>query len=136
MLSVRTLTTVAVWAAAGICSTERFLCATPMLEARLAPVLSDQKAIVGEGDRNGDDRPLRLPQNRAERRSWHHPPESHTGDPDKGGRNRDLADGAVERARAYSARCRGVRSRSWREALKRTRKRSVQALAHSVLSSP
>lgn len=52
MLSVRTVTAVGVWAMAGLVGTGLFLYATPMLEARLAPVLSDQRVDVDDEDRS------------------------------------------------------------------------------------
>ena len=51
MLSTRTATAVVVWATAGIIGTGLFLFATPALEARYAPVLSDQQVDVDATDR-------------------------------------------------------------------------------------
>lgn len=52
MLSARTATDAAVWASAGVRGTGLFLYATPMLEARMAPVLSDQHVEVDADDRS------------------------------------------------------------------------------------
>ena len=52
MLSARTVTAVAVWAAAGVIGTTLFLYATPSLEARFAPVLTDQRVEFDSADRS------------------------------------------------------------------------------------
>lgn len=51
MLSARTVAAVGVWATAGIFGTALFLYATPMLEARLAPVLTEQSVEFDPEDR-------------------------------------------------------------------------------------
>jgi len=51
MLSARTVTAVGVWATAGVVSTALFLFATPFLEARMAPVLSNQHIEFDADDR-------------------------------------------------------------------------------------
>lgn len=52
MLSIRTATAVAVWATAGMLSTALFLFATPMLEGKMAPVLSEQRVEFDADDRS------------------------------------------------------------------------------------
>ncbi len=49
MLSARTATAVGVWATAGVIGTTLFLYATPALEVRIAPVLTNQ-AVEFDGD--------------------------------------------------------------------------------------
>lgn len=51
MLSARTAAAVGVWATAGLFGTALFLYATPMLEARFAPVLTDQRIEFDDDDR-------------------------------------------------------------------------------------
>lgn len=51
MLSAKTVTAVAVWATAGVIGTGMFLYVTPMLEANLAPVLTDQRVETDPEDR-------------------------------------------------------------------------------------
>jgi hypothetical protein len=51
MLSTKSIAAVAVWASAGMIATTLFLYATPMLEAKLAPVLTDQSVEIDEDDR-------------------------------------------------------------------------------------
>lgn len=51
MLSARSAAAVGVWATAGVIGTTLFLYATPMLEARLAPVLTHQRVEVDADDR-------------------------------------------------------------------------------------
>lgn len=50
-MSARTATAVAVWASAGIVGTTLFLYATPALESRFAPVLTEQRVEFDTGDR-------------------------------------------------------------------------------------
>ncbi|MEN5084243.1 hypothetical protein ABE438_17320 [Bosea sp. TWI1241] len=52
MLGARTVAAVAVWAVAGIIGTTLFLYATPMLEARFAPVLTEQRVEIDQQDRS------------------------------------------------------------------------------------
>lgn len=52
MLSIRTVTAVGVWATAGVFGTSLFLYATPVLEAQMAPVLSEQRVEVEPEDRS------------------------------------------------------------------------------------
>lgn len=52
MLSARAITAVAVWSAAGILGAGLFLYATPMLETKMAPVLSDQRIETDADDRS------------------------------------------------------------------------------------
>lgn len=51
MLSIKTATAVGVWATAGVVGTTLFLYATPALEARMAPVLTEQRVEVDPDDR-------------------------------------------------------------------------------------
>lgn len=51
MLSAKAAAAVLVWALAGIISTTLFVFVTPVLEARFAPILTDQRVVVDEGDR-------------------------------------------------------------------------------------
>jgi hypothetical protein len=52
MLSTKTIAAVSVWATAGIVGTTLFLYASPALEARLAPVLVDQRIEIDDADRS------------------------------------------------------------------------------------
>lgn len=52
MLTSRTAAAIFVWALAGSVSAGLFLYATPMLEARMAPVLTDQRVETDEDDRS------------------------------------------------------------------------------------
>lgn len=51
MLSAKSIAAVGVWATAGIVGTTLFLYATPMLEAQLAPVLTEQRVEFDPDDR-------------------------------------------------------------------------------------
>lgn len=51
MLSAKTVAAIIVWTIAGVAGSALFLYGTPMLEARLAPVLSSQGIRVDPGDR-------------------------------------------------------------------------------------
>jgi len=51
MLSAKTVAAVGVWASAGAIGTALFLYGTPMLEARFAPVLTEQRVEFEEEDR-------------------------------------------------------------------------------------
>ena len=51
MLSTRTAAAVMVWSVAGAIGSGLFLYGTPMLEARMAPVLSDQRVETDADDR-------------------------------------------------------------------------------------
>lgn len=52
MLSARTAAAFVVWSIAGIISSGLFLYGTPMLEAKLAPVLTNQKIEINDDDRS------------------------------------------------------------------------------------
>ncbi len=90
----------------------------------------------GEGGR-GDERLVRVPDDRAERRGGRLPPEGHAGDPDHTGRDRQLADRAgLGSAQAERAGCPGGvsvgsrRHRSFRPAA-RAKPSRLGAGAHS-----
>jgi hypothetical protein len=52
MPSARTLAAITVWGLAGAAGAPLFLYATPMLEARMAPVLTDQSVDIADDDRS------------------------------------------------------------------------------------
>lgn len=52
MLSAGTAAAILVWSTAGAVGSALFLYGTPMLEARLAPVLSEQRVEVDDSDRS------------------------------------------------------------------------------------
>ena len=52
MLSARSVAAVVVWASAGVIATTLFLFGTPMLEGRLAPVLTNQRVEIDADDRS------------------------------------------------------------------------------------
>lgn len=52
MLSARTAAAVLVWSVAGAIGSALFLYGTPMLEARMAPVLSSQHVEIDDDDRS------------------------------------------------------------------------------------
>lgn len=52
MLSASTIAAIAVWASAGVIGSGLFLYGTPMLEAKLAPVIVDQKVETDPDDRS------------------------------------------------------------------------------------
>lgn len=50
-MSTKTIVAAFVWAVAGLVSTAFFVFAAPALEVRLAPVLTNQRIVIDDGDR-------------------------------------------------------------------------------------